>query len=669
MSQNETTLDNARIWDTDEMTQVLSATEEQQPYFQFSGADLDRYDIGGSTVQTLNGVRELNPSQLPSSTWTNSHLVYTHGYGVDSAQANEHNGDSPSYLLSDIPPKGQLSLTQPDVYFGEGFSGYAVVDTKVAEQEQSANGSTTTKYSGNGGVNVSSFTRKLAFALRFGDFNLLYSSQLTGQSRLLYLRDIQERVQTAAPFLQWDADPYSVVLNGRVEWVLDGYTTTNRYPNSQSINPGAFNPGSGLGGDINYVRNSVKATVDAYDGTIHFYVVDPSDPIIRTYRKAFPDLFQDAKDMPPGLSAHLRYPEDMFEAQTEQYNLYHMTNTQDFFQKSALWDVAPSPDTTGATTVATTPSGGNNGGRNSTLASSGNPIDPQYLMMQLPGEHGQQFVLERPFVPRTKSNQLSAFMIAGNDGSNYGKLTLYTVPDQSLAPSPVRAATSIDADPNISKIFSLLDQRGSTVVRGAAQLIPIDNSIFYVRPIYVVGTTGGQPLPRWHFVAVTYGENAVLDTSVSDAVDNLLAGTIPAAESNVLNGNTNPNTTPTTTPTTTPNTTPGTGTQPPSNASVASLISEANNLYTQAIRRSPTRTSRPTRPTSRRLACCSAGPKRSRRARRRPRRQVRRRRPPRPRPPRPRAPPRRPPPRSPTSERANSRRNPGLSGGPGIVTI
>ena len=280
--------------------------------------------------------------------------------------------------------------------------------------EQEANGSdSTTKYTGSGGVKVSGVARRLAFALRFGDFNLLYSGQLTGQSRILYLRDIQERVQTAAPFLQWDADPYSVVLNGRVVWVLDGYTSTNRYPNAQSIDPNSFNPGSGLGTDVNYVRNSVKATVDAYDGTVHFYVVDPSDPIIRTYRKAFPELFDDAKDMPAGLSAHLRYPEDLFDAQTEQYNLYHMTDPQQFFQKSSLWDIAPSPDPSGAATAATgAAQSGNNGGRSTTLASSGNPIDPLYLMMQLPGEHHQQFVLERPFVPRTKSNQLSAFMAA-----------------------------------------------------------------------------------------------------------------------------------------------------------------------------------------------------------------------------------------------------------------
>jgi uncharacterized protein len=581
------TLDNARLWDPDPLTQVLQSTEEFQPFYAFSDVDVDRYDVNGKPVQTLTGVRELDSTQLPSNTWTTRHLVYTHGFGVDSARANSHSGDSPDYLLSDIPTTstpGAPDLKQPDVYFGEHLTGYVVVKSKVAEQE--ANGETaakTTQYSGDGGVRVQGLARRLAFALRFGDFNLIYSGQVTSNSRILYLRDVKERVQTAAPFLQWDADPYSVVLNGRITWMLDGYTTTDRYPYSQSINP-QVPTGSGLAGSFNYVRNSVKATVDAYDGTMHFYVVDPNDPIIRTYRKAFPDLFQDVSAMPAGLQDHWRYPVDLFDTQTEQYTQYHMTDPQQFFQKAALWDVAPSPGVANATTAATVAvANGNNGGRNSTLASSGNPIDPLYLMMQRPGESQQEFVLERPFVPRAKANQLSSFLIAGNDGGpngNYGKLTLYQVPDQSVAPSPVRASSLIEADPRISKTFSLLDQRGSQVVRGAAQLIPVDNTIFYVRPIYVEGSVQ-KPLPRWNYVAVTYGESAVLDTTVASAVQNLLAKTIPIAEQEALNGNVStptPTTTPTTS-TTTPGSTPITA---PPNATVAQLLSSANDLFNRA---------------------------------------------------------------------------------------
>ena len=581
---NQQTLVNARLWDPVPLGQVLSATEEFQPFYSFSDVDVDRYDVNGQSTQTLSGVRELDATQLPSNTWTNRHLVYTHGYGIDTAQANAHTGDQPSFLLSDIPPQGALPIKQPDVYFGEGLTSYSVVDSKVAEQEANGESSAkTTKYSGTGGVKVGGLARRLAFALRFGDFNLVYSGQITPSSRILYLRDIQERVQTAAPFLQWDADPYAVNLNGRIMWVLDGYTSTNQYPYSQSINP-TVPPGSGLSSDLNYVRNSVKATVDAYNGTIHFYVVDTKDPIIRTYEKAFPGLFDSEKDMPSGLQAHWRYPTDIFDTQTEQLALYHMTDPLQFFQKAALWDVAPSPDASSTAATATAaPVAGDNGGRNSTLSGSGSPIDPLYLTMQLPGESGQEFVLERPFVPIRKANQLSSFVVARQDGSNYGKLILYQAPDQSNAVSPARAASLIEADPTISAKFSLLDQLGSKVVRGATQLIPIDNSIVYVRPIYVEGA-GTQPLPRWNYVAVTYGEQAVLDTSVTDAVENLLAGTKPSAETSNTTGNPNaPGSTTTTTTTPTTNTTPPTSnTQPPGNATVAQLLAEADQLTVQA---------------------------------------------------------------------------------------
>jgi uncharacterized protein len=587
-ADNKDTLDNARLWDPEPLTQVLQSTEEFQPYYRFLDVDVDRYDVNGTKSQALTGVRELDSGQLPSNTWTNKHLVYTHGYAVDSAQANEHSGDQPQYLLSDIPPtgpEGAPEIDQPDVYFGEQLSGYSVVKSKVDEQEANGeSGTNTTKYDGDGGVPMSSLGRRLAFALRFGDFNLIWSGQVTTQSRILYLRDIQERVRTAAPFLQWDADPYAVVLDKKIVWVLDGYTTTNRYPYSQSISP-TVPPGSGLNIDMNYVRNSVKATVDAYDGSVHFYVVDPSDPIIRTYRKAFPDLFSDVDEMPEGLQDHWRYPVDIFDAQTEQYTQYHMTDPLQFFQKAALWDIAPSPGTSDATSVSTVPAAnGQDGGRSSTLSSSGNPIDPLYLMMQPPDGSGQEFVLQRPFVPRRKANQLSAFLLAGNDGDDYGKLTLYQVPDNSVAPSPYRASTLIEADTRISKTFSLLDQRGSQVVRGAAQLIPIGDTIFYVRPIYVEGSTSGssqKPLPRWNYVAVTYGENAVLDTSVSSAVKNLINHTIPIVEQEALNGNVSPpsDTTPTT-PSTTPSTTPTS--QPPPNASVSQLLALAQQASDDA---------------------------------------------------------------------------------------
>jgi len=326
----------------------------------------------------------------------------------------------------------------------------------VPEQEAAGNGQTkATQYTGKSGVQVSSFLRKAALAARFGDWTFLWSSQVDTKSRVIYLRDVKQRVQTVAPFLRFDHDPYPVVVNGRIIWVLDAYTTTNNYPYSQSIHPSDLAPGSGLDTDFNYVRNSVKATVDAYDGTVSFYIVDKTDPIINTYRKAFPGMFQDATAMPAGLRDHWRYPEDIFDTQTEQYTQYHITDPVQFYNKQNIWDIAPSPEASAVTATSAAVSG-NNGGRNNTLAASGDPIQSLYLTMQLPGQTGQEFVLQREFVPRRAAN-LSAFIFARTDGENYGKLVVYSVAD-STAPSPAQAATAILSDQFISSQFTLLNQ-------------------------------------------------------------------------------------------------------------------------------------------------------------------------------------------------------------------
>jgi uncharacterized protein len=407
------------------------------------------------------------------------------------------------------------------VYFGENFGGFAVVKTKVSEVEPTGRETEKeTTYTGKGGVPASSFVRKAALALRFGSWDLFVSGQLTDQSRVIYNRDIRARVQTAAPFLRFDADPYPVALNGRIVWMIDGYTTTDRYPYSQSIRPEALPPNSGLDTTMNYVRNSVKATVDAYDGSVHFYVVDESDPLVRAYRKAFPNLFDDADTMPAGLKEHWRYPEDIYRTQTEHYATYHMTDAREFYNKADLWDVAPEPSAAGVATqqaASSTSVAGNNGGRNNTLSSSGNPITPLYQMMELPGESGQEFILQRSFVPRGKPNQLTAFMAARNDPAHYGQLIAYNTPNNSTAPSPTRAATLIESEQRISSQLTLLDQRGSEVLRGAVQLLPINDSVIYIRPIWLKGQ-GGSSFPRFRFVAMTYGEQAVLADSVDDGV-------------------------------------------------------------------------------------------------------------------------------------------------------
>jgi uncharacterized protein len=527
---NEPTLANTRLWDPDQLKPNFQQNQEFRPYFTFSDLDLDRYPIGDQELETEIAVRELNSAQVPNSTWLNQHLVYTHGYGAAAVAGNElASNESPAYLLSDIPPGGDaaLTVTQPSVYFGEGLKGFTVVDSKQDENQPTASqDDSTVRYKGTGGVVASSFLRKAALALNFGSWDLFISHQVDSRSRVMFLRDVSDRVQKAAPFLKLDADPYSVVIGGRVEWVIDAYTTTNRYPYSQSLQPDGISGKSGLNSTFNYVRNSVKVTVDAYDGTITYYVVDNTDPIIRAYEKAFPGMFTSDSKVPAQLRQHFRYPEDLFRTQTEQYQRYHLTSASNFYRAGNLWSVAPAPNGTddGGSTPVTAAVSGNNGGRNTQLATTGPRIDPLYLMMQLPGKLGaeqqQEFVLERSFVPAANPNVLTAFIMARSDGKHYGQLVLYDTPDNKDIPSPSKAATNIDSNTDISKQLSLLDQHGSSVIRGDVQLVPIGDSILYMRPIYIE-TTEGAAFPRFKYVAVAYGEKSVLAQSMPEALDDL----------------------------------------------------------------------------------------------------------------------------------------------------
>jgi uncharacterized membrane protein (UPF0182 family) len=469
--------------------------------------------------------------------------VYTHGYGAAAAAANAVRPDqTPDYLLSDIPPRGDLKVDQPNIYYGEDLNGFVVVDSKQSENQPTASQNDSfTRYKGSGGVVTSSFLRKAAVALNFGSWDLFISGQVDSRSRVMFLRDIHDRVQKAAPFLKLDADPYAVVVNGKIEWVLDAYTTTNRYPYSQSLHPGGLSGRSGLDSTFNYVRNSVKVTVDAYNGTITYYVVDDHDPIIRAYEKAFPKMFTAGDKVPAELRKHFRYPEDLFRAQTEQFQRYHLNGASQFYRAGNLWSVAPAPntaDSTGATSP-TSATRGNNGGRSTQLATTGERINPLYLMMQLPGKLGEQgkqeFILQRTFVPAANPNVLTAFIVARSDGKNYGQLVLYDTPDSQDIPSPSKAASNIDSNTDISKQLSLLDQRGSQVLRGDVQLIPIGDSLLYVRPIYVQATSGNT-FPRFKYVAVTYGEHSVLADSVPNAINALFG----KGTSTGNNGNTQP---------------------------------------------------------------------------------------------------------------------------------
>jgi uncharacterized protein len=567
IQDNATTIGNARLWDPPVILRNFQLFEALQTFYKFEDADVDRYVIDGNLVQTLISARELNSADLPSQTWVNRHLVYTHGYGAVVSPVNSANNDGqPNYLVSDIPPQGDIPIDRPEVYFGENVEGFSLVDAQSREfnYPQKGNRSAFTRYKGTGGVKLSSWLRRAAFGLRFNDFNILISGQVTPNTKVLYLRDIVERAKKSAPFLRYDADPYAVIANGRLVWMIDGYTTSDRYPYSES-----FNGEGGLNGSFNYVRNSVKVTVDAYNGTIKYYVVDPKDPVIKAYRAAFPKLFTDFSEMPTAIKRHLRYPQDLFRTQTDVYRAYHMTNPTTFYNKADLWEVSPDPGS-GEVNAATiediqTPTTTN---APQAASSTGRRIDPIYLLMRVPGETREQFLILRPFVPVSKGNALQnlvSFMVAKSEPTEYGRLQSFTMPTGSdTVYGPVQVNNTILNTDAISERFTLLNQQGSSVVQGSLQLIPIEDSLLYVRPIYIVSRTGQQPAFR--FVVVFYAGTAVFGSSLEDALGKFpeFAGITPPDTGG---------------PPPTEPTPPG---ETPTDRNVAEILAEASQVYDDA---------------------------------------------------------------------------------------
>jgi hypothetical protein len=576
---NEGTIGDARLWDPNVLEQTYRAVQQFRPQYIFGDVDIDRYPLEGEQRQVVLSARELDLDNLPSQTWQNRHLVYTHGYGVVASPSNGVSDRGlPEFLLKDIPPQGEgLELTQPAIYYGERLAGYAIVNTKQKEYDFPAEPrDTVTTYRGEGGVPMKGLIRRTAFFLRFGEFKLLLSDQITPSSRALYLRDIRDRVSKAAPFLRYDADPYPVVLDGRVLWVIDAYTTTSRYPYAQAYamsHGERLNAASGLrGARFNYVRNSVKATVDAYDGTVKFYVFTEGtgrDPIVEAYRKAFPRLFSDRSQMPPGLEAHLRYPEDQFRVQTDHFSEYHVTEPQPFYNNSRQWAVAQDPGsgplqldaaTSTPATLAPAP-----GGRTAVVpVSRKKRMEPYYLQMRLPGQTKESFLILQPFVPTARGEELTnlvSFMVAKSDPGEYGKLEAYQMPVGQVIRGPDQINTIINTTPEISGQFTLLNRSGSQILQGSLLLIPVEESILYVRPLYLRGTQGTS-LPEFKFVALAYADRAVLGANLNDALAKLFPGLSTEA------------------PPPAPGTTPPPG--PPPAGDVAGLLAQANAAYQEA---------------------------------------------------------------------------------------
>ena len=576
---NEGTIDDLRLWDPDILKDTYTQLQQVRSQYTFGDVDIDRYTIDGKVRQVVLSARELNLDKLPSQTWQNRHLVYTHGYGVVASPSNgvTYPDGAPQFLVKDIPPQGAgIEITQPAIYYGENLPGYAFVKTKLKEFDYPREGSdATTTYAGKGGVKVGNLIRRAALFLRFGDVKVLISGQITSNSRALYLRDIRDRVRKAAPFLKFDADPYPVVLGGRVIWVIDAYTVSDRYPYSQSYSPTGdrLDPESGLQTRLNYVRNSIKATVDAYDGTVKFYVYDDPanpDPIVRAYRKAFPKLFTDRAQMPAGLVDHLRYPEDLFRVQTDRYAAYHVTDPGTFYQNARAWAVAQDPgsgvlQSATPSTQAVQPA---TPGRPAVTPTRRDRMDPYYLQMRLPGQDKEGFLILEPFVPVPSGNSeptnLTAFMVAKSDPAEYGRLEAYTMPGGQAVKGPEQVDSLINSTPEFSRQRTLLDARGSQLVQGSLLLVPVEQSILYIRPLYVQAI-GPTQLPEFRLVAAVYGNRAVISDSVAGALSQLFPDLGPPP--------------PTGTGTTTPP--PGGGGPPPA-TDVAGILAQADTAYNDA---------------------------------------------------------------------------------------
>ena len=484
---NATTIENIRLWDQAPLLDTLGQIQEIRTYYQFQSVDNDRYRINGDYRQTLLSPRELLSSNLPNRTWINEHLTFTHGYGVALSPVNQVTPEGlPVLLIKDIPPQSSIDLVvdRPEIYFGELANDHVFVNTGTKEFDYPEGEKNVYKnYEGKGGFEVGSFFRKLVLAARFKALKIIFSEDINSESRVLMYRNITDRVQKVAPFLRLDNDPYLVISEGRLTWLYDAYTVSDHFPYSPKI------PRFG-----NYVRNSVKISIDAYDGSMNFYIADELDPIIQTYENIFPDLFQDLSKMPEDLRSHIRYPSDLFMIQTHIYATYHMKRPQVFYNKEDQWEV-PEID--------------------------GDIMKPYYTIMKLPGEKNEEYILMLPYTPRGKSN-LSAWMVARSDGEQYGKLDVYTFPKQKLVFGPSQMVARINQDAEISRQISLWDQRGSSVIQGTLLVIPIEESLVYVRPLYLKADAG--KIPELKRVIVGYEDNISMERTLEEALGKIFTG-------------------------------------------------------------------------------------------------------------------------------------------------
>jgi len=496
IEKNNPTIKNIMLWDYRPLLTTFKQLQVIRTYYNFNDLDIDRYVVNNEYRQIMISAREIDLNKLSSDaqTWVNKELIFTHGYGAVVSPVNVVTTEGmPIFFIKDIPPQSNsdIRIDRPEIYFGEMTKNPVIVKGNIAEFDYPVGDSNKyTYYQGNSGVSIGSFFRRLLFAWKYSDINYLVTNYINSESKILYIRDISERVSKIAPFLKLDGDPYITIADGKLIWIFDAYTQTEYYPYSTPYD-----------NKNNYIRNSVKVTVDAYTGEVNFYLFKPEDdPIIRVYKKIFPDLFKNLDEMPEEIKKHLRYPQDLFDIQAKIYQQYHMIEAQIFYNKEDLWTIA-----------------------NEKFEGKVKPMESFYAIMKLPGEKKEEFLMLVPFTPNKRDNMI-AWMAVRSDGDNYGKMIVYKFPKQQLVFGPMQVSARIDQDPVISQELTLWNQQGSRVSRGNLIVIPIEKSLLYVQPLYLQATEG--QMPELKRVIVAFGNKIAMESSLDEALMKIFGGKI-----------------------------------------------------------------------------------------------------------------------------------------------
>ena len=573
---NDIALRDIRQLDPAQMRDRFKLDQGLTSFYSVVDLDVDRYLVDGRVQQLLVASRELNPAGIPNRTWVARHLIYTHGCGIVAAPASVITADGrPNYI--------DLKVTKPQLYFGDGLDGYALVDTDQAEQ--ACPNTKASQYDADSGIKISGALRKVAMAVNFGEYNLFGSNLITDKSQMLLVRDVRDRVRKIAPFLQYDSDPYPVVVKGEVSWVIDAFTTSTRYPYAQSANIDQISSGSGLNRSFNYVRNSVKAVVNAYSGNVTFYIVDSVDPIAKAWQAAFPKLFRPISEVDPELSAHFRYPEDLFRVQSNIYGKYQFDDATLFFNRDAAWSVAQAPPNApeSSSGVGIAATGIDAVDSATVLDANVLRFSPYYTIFHAPGAVDKKgtFAMLRPFVPFSSDDsrkELRSIMVVSSDPATYGKITVFDLATP-LPPGPATIAAEFESEPAISQTITPLDQRGSRVTYGDLQIVPVGKSFMYVRPMYVLpdGADAKQVFVRK--ILAWYNNKSVIGNSVTAVVAQLFPGYVGDLGDRVGGSST---VTTTTVAPSTGGSSPGTTVPATSTSTPKELLARADALFVQA---------------------------------------------------------------------------------------